>query len=112
MMLETDQPFFISGIRVGTVGQIESQPNFKRGILSLEDCPARSIFEAVVSLARKVDTATPDEYQACWEMWREGCDELQDLHLWIGDGSTQVEEFAIQSDWSVEWQNMDDVWKE
>jgi hypothetical protein len=107
-MMEEKQPFFVRGIKVGTVDQIESHPSFKRGILALDDCPESSIFDAVVSLARKVDIVTPEEYQACWEMWRRGCDELQDLHLWIGNGQTQIEEFAIESDWSIEWQDMED----
>lgn len=107
-MMDNKQPFFVRGIQVGTVEQIESHPGFKRGILTLTDCPDRSVFETVVSLARNVDIVTPDEYQACWEIWRRGCDELQDLHLWIGNGKSPVEEFSIESDWSIEWQDMDD----
>lgn len=106
--MEHKLPFFVGGMQVGTVDQTESHSGFKRGILALDDCPVRSVFQAVVCLAQKVDIVTPDEYQACWEMWRRGCDELQDLHLWIGNGRTQIEEFTIESDWSIEWQEMED----
>jgi hypothetical protein len=107
-MMQTEQPFFVRGNRVGTVVNIETNPSFNRGILRLDDCSERSVFEAVVSLARTVDVSEPDEYQSSWDAWRRGCDELQDLHLWIGDGRTQIEEFTIESNWSIEWQNMDD----
>lgn len=107
-MMKHTLPFFVGGMQVGTVDQIESHSGFKRGILELDDCPDRSAFQAVVRLAQKVNIVTPDEYQACWEMWRRGCDELQDLHLWIGNGRTQIEEFTIESDWSIEWQEMED----
>jgi hypothetical protein len=109
-MANTQQPFFIRGIRAGLVDTIESQSGFSRGVLHLDDCPERPIFAAIVSLARDVDTAPPNEYQARWEIWNRGCAELQDLHLWIGDGQSQIEEFSIESDWSIEWCEMDDGW--
>jgi hypothetical protein len=111
-MPNIQQPFFMRGIRVGVVDQIELQAGFNRGVLHLNECPERSIFETVVSLALDVDTAPAHEYQARWEMWRRGCGELQDLHLWIGDAKSQIEEFTIESDWSIEWENMDGVWSD
>ena len=107
--MQTEKPFFVGGIHVGAVYKIESHSNFNRGILTLDDCCERSIFETVVSLARNIDISTPEEYQSCWDTWRRGCDELQDLHLWIGDGKARIEEFTIESNWSIEWQDMNVV---
>ena len=95
---------------MGIVEQIVPKAGFSRGVLLLDECPERRSFTAVVALAHDVDTATPDEYQERWEIWNRGCGELQDLHLSIGAGKSQIEGFSIESDWSIEWREMDDAW--
>jgi hypothetical protein len=106
-MVGTPLPFFIRGRRVGSVEQVSEHLRFFRGRLNLDECAERPAFEAVVALARDVDNCPSDEYQAKWNIWMRDCSELQDLHLWIGSGQTQIEEFSIQSDWSIEWRIMD-----
>lgn len=107
--MRTSQPFFVHGIRVGTVTNVESHPSFQRGTLTLDDCAERLRFETVVALARKVDLSTSEEYQSSWATWMRGCEELQDLRLTIGDGQTRIEEFTIESDWSIEWRDMNGI---
>ncbi|MCS7468284.1 hypothetical protein NZK35_16655 [Stieleria sp. ICT_E10.1] len=71
------------------------------------DDPLHRIFETVVMLAANVDSSTPADYQAAWDRWYRGCGELQDLGLWIGDAEGPIEEFSLESDWTIEWSNME-----
>jgi hypothetical protein len=105
----TRLPFFVQGVRVGTIRDVENCAGFNRGKLEFDaphDDTLRRAFQAVVDLARQVDTCEPAEYQECWETWNRGCGELEDLNLWIGNTDGSVEEFNIESDWSVEWRNI------
>ena len=106
-MTDSSLAFFVGGQRVGLVLNIIPKTGFFRGQLTLDQCPDHAVFSTVVKLAADVDSASPSDYQTAWEMWRRGCGELEDLQLWIGNGPTQVEEFTIESDWSIEWRNMD-----
>ncbi len=106
-MTEPVVPFFLDGRRIGSVHDVVPHSGFFRGRLALDGDDARPVFDAVVALAAAVDTCSPDDYQTAWHDWSRGCGELQDLQLWIGDAKTPIEEFAIESDWSIEWRNMD-----
>lgn len=99
----------VDGKRVGLVSDIEIHPQFNRGKLQLElerNDPIHSLFILVVNLAARIDSSSPADYQAAWDRWYRACGELQDLGLWIGIKGP-VEEFSIESDWSVEWSTMD-----
>ena len=106
-MTDSTLPFFIDGKRAGCVTSVAPQTGFFRGRLALDACPKHTVFSSVVALAAVVDSTSPDNYQAAWHDWQRGCSELQDLQLWIGDAGTQIEEFSIESDWTIEWRNMD-----
>ena len=107
-MPDSTLSFFVNGKRVGHVSDVVAQAGFSRGRLALDDCGDHPALAAVVALAAIVDTTSPDNYHAAYHDWQRGCSELQDLQLWIGDAATQIEEFTIESDWTIEWRNMDD----
>ena len=48
---------------VGTVRNVVAHAGFFRGRLELDICDDRPVFEAVVSLATAVDTASPADYR-------------------------------------------------
>lgn len=107
-MTDSGLPFFVRGRRVGYVTDVTEYAGTFHGLLRLEDCLEHNVFASVVALASDLDTTNPELNRDKWELWKMGCGELQDLHLWVGKAETQVEEFSIDSDWSVEWRNMDD----
>ncbi len=103
------QPLTVDGKRVGLVTVMERRPQFNRGTLRLEierDDPIHVVFDAVVKLASNVDRCSPADYQTAWDSWYRACGDLQDLGLWIGNKGP-IEEFTIESNWTVEWTNMD-----
>jgi len=105
-MPESALPFFVDGLRVGIVPEVEHHTRFNRGKLELEttnDSTEKTVFQVVVQLAKQVDTCEPERYQQCWYGWNRGCSELQDLNLWIGNAGGPVEEFSIDSSWVIEW---------
>ena len=106
-MTEQAVPFFVAGVRIGSVMNAIENRGIGRGTLVLDSTDAdASAIIAVVSLAKKVDDAVPEDYLAAWQTWRDGCDEIQDLGLWIGSKEGPVRVSPLSHDWSIEWQNM------
>jgi hypothetical protein len=101
-------PFCVAGLRIGLVHDVEPHAGFNRGklVLDNDNCADARVIKVVVGLATRVDDALPELYQVAWQAWRDGCDEIQDLGIWIGHNSGPVEEFSIESNWSIEWRDM------
>ena len=99
-------------MRIGSVRNATPRGAFNRGNLVLDDHNSADVaaIAAVVGLAQRVDAALDagwtEEYLAAWQKWKNGCDEIQELGIWIGNSVDPVETFSIGSDWSVEWQDM------
>jgi hypothetical protein len=92
-------PMFEDGVRIGYVTDIIPHPGFFRGRLILDQRGASAQLASVVALARDVDAASPEDYQAVWYRWRAACNALQGIYI----GDSAPEELTIESDYQIEW---------
>ncbi len=100
-------PFYVAGIQIGTVDNLEEHHAYFRGNLRLDatcDATIRAAFQKAVDLAKRIDVCDPNKYEACWFGWKIACDALEVLSIGIAEPQKLAEQFNIESDWHVEWQ--------
>ena len=51
---------------------------------------------------------SPKDYLAAWHDWQRGCSELQELQMWVGEARASIEEVSSESDWTIEWRNINE----
>ncbi len=78
----------------GIRGKLVPGPDFAR---------YRSLFERAVEAARRVDSASDEQYQAEWQAWSQSLTPINALALTFGEQDIPVEGFEIDSDWCVEF---------